>query len=75
MHKSQLIKTVRGVWRSGFAPADFQCAIVHPNRAPKGISVETLWQEMKLKLLNTDVLKDACLCVCLWLCVFERHAH
>lgn len=59
MHKSRLIKTLRGVWRSGFSPTDFYLAILHPSHAPTGIPVETLWQEMKLKLLNANVLKHA----------------
>lgn len=73
MHKRRLIKTLRGVARSGFSPTDFYLAILHPNRVPTGVSVETLWQEMKLKLLNTDVLTSSAVSV--RVCVFERSAH
>lgn len=75
MHKRRLIKTLQGVVRSGFSPTDFYLAILYPNCIPSGVSVETLWQEMKLKLLNTDTLMS-CLCawLCLCMCVFERNA-
>lgn len=42
----------------------FPLAILHPNHAPAGTSVETLWQEMKRKLLNADVLMHACVPCC-----------
>lgn len=33
------------------------------------ISVDTPWQEMKFKLLNTDVLMSACVLGCVCVCV------
>lgn len=54
----------------------FSClaTIVHPKQAPTGISVETLWEETKLKLLNTHVL--ICVCrVCVRICVYLRSTY
>lgn len=79
MHKSWLTKKKK-TWRGGvgwggfrrlrFFATDFHLAVPLPKRVPTGVSVETRWQEMKLKLLNTDVLM--CARLRSWLCVFLR---
>lgn len=71
MHKSRLIKTGGGGLRGwDFRRQIFTLLFCTLITLPQE-SLLKHWQEMKSKLLNTDVLMCAWLCV--WLCVFEAH--
>lgn len=70
MSKTRPSKTLRGVSEVRVL---FSLVILHPDHAPTGISVERLQQEMKLKLLKTDVLMCAWLLVCVCVCLTGVH--
>lgn len=69
--KAKVWKHCGGFRGWGFSPAHFYLTALHPHHAPTGTRVETLWQGVKLKLLNRcfDVCLWARSCVCVRVCV------